>query len=258
MEFIDLCIYSIILFKYFYFCYIIHFVDLLGGIMNNLLISIIYLILSFSLTLFIYKKYGKYGLYSWICVLVIICNIQTVKLADIFGLTISLGNISYGALFLSTDILSEKYGRDAANGATKISFTLMVIFAILMYLFLQYEPGVSDSSQEALITVFNYIPRITIGSLLAYYVSQRCDAYLYNLLKKKYNKVWISNNVSTFISQVIDTIIFVFIAFYGNINVQELLNLMITMIIFKWIIALLDTPFMLLIMKISSEGDKGI
>ena len=52
--------------------------------MNNLLISIIYLILSFSLTLFIYKKYGKYGLYSWICVLVIICNIQTVKLADIF------------------------------------------------------------------------------------------------------------------------------------------------------------------------------
>ena len=75
--------------------------------MNNLLISIIYLILSFSLTLFIYNKYGKYGLYSWICVLVIICNIQTIKLADIFGLTISLGNISYGALFLSTDILSE-------------------------------------------------------------------------------------------------------------------------------------------------------
>ena len=58
--------------------------------------------------------------------------------------------------------------------------------------------------------------------------------------------------------QVIDTIIFVFIAFYGNINVQELLNLMITMIIFKWIIAILDTPFMLLITKISSEGDKGI
>lgn len=68
MKFIDLCIYSIILFKCFYFCYIIHFVDLLGGSMNNLLISIIYLNLSFSLTLFIYKKYGKYGLYSWICV----------------------------------------------------------------------------------------------------------------------------------------------------------------------------------------------
>ena len=130
--------------------------------MNNLLISIIYLILSFSLTLFIYKKYGKYGLYSWICVLVIICNIQTIKLADIFGLTISLGNISYGALFLSTDILSEKYGRDVADGATKISFILMVIFAMLMYLFLQYEPGISDSSQEALITVFNFLELLLV------------------------------------------------------------------------------------------------
>lgn len=82
-----------------------------GSKMNNLFVSLLYLIISFSATLVIYKRFGKFGLYSWMCLLVVICNIQTIKLSEIFGLTISLGNISYGALFLTTDIISEKYGR---------------------------------------------------------------------------------------------------------------------------------------------------
>ena len=76
-----------------------------GSKMNNLFVSLLYLIISFSATLVIYKRFGKLGLYSWMCLLVVICNIQTIKLSEIFGLTISLGNISYGALFLTTDII---------------------------------------------------------------------------------------------------------------------------------------------------------
>ena len=83
------------------------------------------------------------------CLLVVICNIQTIKLSEIFGLTISLGNISYGALFLTTDIISEKYGRSSATEATNLSFVFMILFTILMYLFLQYTPCNSDFSQNA-------------------------------------------------------------------------------------------------------------
>lgn len=223
--------------------------------MNNLVISLLYLILSFFATVIIYKKYGKYGLYGWTCVLVVICNIQTVKLSEIFGLTISLGNISYGALFLTTDILSEKYGKESANNATKLSFILMIMFAIFMYLFLQYKPCDIDSSQDALLTIFNYIPRITISSLTAYYLSQRCDAYLYNKLKCKYNKVWISNNISTFISQLLDTIIFVLFSFIGILSIEEIIELMITMICFKWIIAILDTPFIIFVANIKNNKE---
>ena len=224
--------------------------------MNNLLISIFYLLLSFLVTIFIYKRYGKYGLYCWICILVVICNIQTVKLSELFGLTISLGNISYGALFLSTDILSEKYGKIFANEATKISFFMMIMFTIFMYLFLKYEPCDADFSQESFFTNFNYIPRITIGSLTAYYIGQRCDAYLYSLLKNKYHKIWISNNVSTMVSQTIDTLLFVTIAFAGSLSIKELISLIITMIGFKFIIALLDTPFMLIVSKIKNVKEK--
>lgn len=223
--------------------------------MENIIISAIYLILSFAITIFCYKKYGKYGLYIWMSVLVIICNIQTTKISELFGLTISLGNISYGALFLTTDILTEKYGKNSTYNATKISFMTMAIFALLMYIFLQYKPSKIDFSQDALVTIFSYVPRVTVGSLLAYYISQRCDAFLYSKLKAKYNKVWISNNVSTMISQIVDTLIFVTIAFVGIMNYTEIIDLIITMILFKWVIALLDTPFMILVAKIKDNQE---
>lgn len=221
--------------------------------MTNLIISIIYLLLSFSFTILIYKKYGKIGLFSWICILVVICNIQTIKLSSIFGLNISLGNISYGALFLTNDILSEKYGEKTAKKACELSFVIMIIFSLLMYIFLQYIPSDNDFSQQSFETIFNYIPRVTIGSLVAYYISQRLDVKIYALLKDKYNKVWISNNVSTIVSQIADTFIFVLISFYREISMYELLSLMITMIVFKVIIAIFDTPFMLYACKVKKE-----
>jgi len=187
------------------------------------------------------------------CILVIICNIQTIKIAEVFGLTISLGNISYGALFLTTDILSEKYGKDATLTATKLSLIAMLIFSVFMYIFLQYKPSELDTSHNALLQIFNYIPRVTFASLTSCFLSQRCDAYLYSKLKKKYNKVWISNNVSTIISQTIDTLLFVLLSFLGIMNLEDIIQIIITMLLFKWIIALLDTPFMMLAAKIKNN-----
>lgn len=221
--------------------------------MSNLLISIIYLLLTFSLTVLCFKKYGKIGLYIWMCISVIICNIQTIKITELSGFIISLGNISYGSIFLCSDILSEKYGFEANKTAIKLSFITMIIFTIMMNLFLLYTPADIDTSQNALVTIFKCMPRITIGSLLAYYCSQLCDAVVYKFLKEKFHKVWISNNVSTFISQFIDTIIFVSISFYGTMTSNEIINLMLTMIIFKYIIAILDTPFIILVTKIKNK-----
>jgi len=214
--------------------------------MNNLIISIVYLLLTFFLTVLIYKKTGRVGLYIFMSVSVIISNIETIKLIDFYGVTVSLGNISYGSIFLITDILSEKYGKDDCKKAIRFSFLMMIIFTISMKLFLSYTPSSVDNSNKAFLTIFNYMPRITIASLLAYYVSSNCDAYLYSYLKNKYNKIFISNNLSTFISQIMDTFIFCTISFFNTMSVKSLVSLGLSMLVFKWLIALLDTPFMYL------------
>lgn len=221
----------------------------------NILISVIYLLLSFSLTILCYKKYGKVGLYIWMCISVIICNIQTIKISEIFGLVISLGNISYGSIFLTTDILSEKYGEKDTKQAINLSFLTMIVFTVFMMIFLKYIPSSVDTSQESLETIFSYIPRITIGSMLAYYISQTIDAKTYQFLKNKFNKIWISNNLSTLLSQIIDTLIFVTISFFGIMNSSEIIELILTMILFKIIIAALDTPFIYIASKFKNINE---
>ena len=58
--------------------------------MSNLIISVVYLLLTFSLTVLIYKKFGRAGLYIFMSVSVIISNIETIKLIDFYGITVSL------------------------------------------------------------------------------------------------------------------------------------------------------------------------
>lgn len=210
----------------------------------DILLTIIYLALTFIVTLLCYKFFGKYGLIIWICVCIIMCNIQTVKIGEFLGLTLSLGNILYGAIFLSTDILNHKYGKHWAFHATKLSFIVMIAFCIFMYLFLFFTPSPIDTSQSALEIIFSYVPRITFASLVAYYIGQTCDIHIFQFLKKKFNKLWLSNTGSTAVGQTVDTILFVTIAFAGLIPGNEIIEIILTMIAVKLLIAVCDTPFM--------------
>lgn len=221
----------------------------------NLIIIILYLLVIFFLTVLIYKFTGMGGLFIWIVLNLIICNIQSVKTIEIFGHLISLGNISYSAIFLSTDILNEKYGVKIANKSVYVGFVVIFIFLLAMQITILFIPSNSDISQKGLEIVFNMLPRITIASLFAYVVSQRLATWLYNYLKSKKYKLWIRNNVSTIISQVLDSVLFVFISFLGIFALYDCLDLILTMIFFKVCLAILDTPFMYIASSIDDTNE---
>ena len=223
--------------------------------MLNLIISAIYLLCTFSITCICYKKYGRIGLFVWMCVSTIICNIQAIKVIDLFGFTTSLGNISYGAIFLTTDILSEIYGEKEARKAIVLSFFTLLIFTLSMSLFLKYTPSSVDTTNDSLKVVFDFLPRITFVSLINCILSQMIDAKMYKILKEKYGKLWVSNNGSTIISQLLDTVLFVVIAFGGVIPFINMVEMAITTMLFKVIIALFDTPFLYYVTKIKENGE---
>ncbi len=223
--------------------------------MLNLFISTIYLLCTFSITCICFKKYGRIGLFVWMCVSTIICNIQAIKIIELFGFTTSLGNISYGAIFLTTDILSERYGEKEARKAIVLSFFTLLIFTLSMSLFLKYIPSSIDTTNDALKVVFDFLPRITIASLINCILSQLIDAKMYKILKERFGKLWVSNNGSTIISQLLDTVLFVLIAFGGVIPVVDMIEMGITTLLFKVIIALLDTPFLYYVTHIKENGE---
>ena len=90
--------------------------------------------------------------------------------------------------------------------------------------------------------------------MIAYVVSQNLDVKIFMFLKRKYPKhLWLRNNAGTMISQFVDTIIFITIAFYGTNSLEVLISLIIGQYIVKWIIALSDTPFLYLIKYIYNK-----
>lgn len=221
----------------------------------NELLCVITLVISFTFVILSYKFLGKTGLFLWIAIATIVSNIQTVKLVNIFGIESSLGTILYGSTFLATDILNLKYGKKEAKKTILIGFLTMIVMTVFMSLCLKYKPSSNDFAQQSLITIFTVNIRITIASLIAFAFSQFIDTILFQKLQKKYNKLWLSNNVSTMICQIIDTIIFCMITYYGLVDIHVIFQIMISMYIFKFIIALCDTPYIYIASKIKKVNE---
>lgn len=233
----------------------------------NEVIWIIFALINFIGTTLFYKLYGKTGLFVWIGFGTVIANIQVVKSIEMFGFGATLGNIMYGTLFLATDAVSEKYGHKSAKKAVWLGFLTLISMVIIMQLALVFKPSqdpsmvdYANSMQSSLVNIFNLIPRIALGSLVAYITSQTLDVYLFAKIKEKYNSdklLWIRNNGSTLISQLIDSIIFVSIAFLGDPNypLDVWFDILITTYVIKILVAILDTPFIYMIKKIKPLND---
>ncbi len=212
----------------------------------NEIMWIVMLIVNFLCITLAHKFFGKKGLFAWIVIAAIVANIQVTKTVNIFGMAASLGNIVYATSFLATDILNEYYGNNHAKQGVLIGFFSILSMTVLMNLALVFIPIPEDFAHNSLVTIFSVMPRIALGSMAAYLVSQWHDVWAYSFWKKKTGKIFIANNLSTMVSQAIDTIIFVGIAFIGIFSFSILLEIFITTYVLKVIVAVADTPFVYL------------
>jgi len=214
--------------------------------MSNELLWIGFLLLQFVLLAVTYKMFGLTGLYVWIGFAIVAANIQVVKGVDLFRQGATLGNIMYASIFLATDLINEKYGRKKAQVAVLIGFTMMIAFTLITQMSLLFKPNDFDFAHPHLVAIFELLPRITIGSLVAYLVSQTLDVYLFSKIKARYgskSQLWIRNNGSTLVSQLIDTVIFTFIAFLGAWPLGDVISVMIVSYVIKVATSFADTPF---------------
>jgi len=220
--------------------------------MINELLWIGTLILSLFMVVLSYKLFGKTGLYIWTAMAVILANIQVMKTVQVFGLVTALGNVVYASLFLVTDILNENHTKKDAQKAVWIGFFILISTTILMQLTIQFIPYESKELSDSLTNVFSVLPRIAFASLVAYIISQSHDVWFFAKLKKKHKKklLWLRNNLSTICSQLLDNVIFTLIAFFGVFPWDIILQIFLTSMIMKVIVATCDTPFLYLARKI--------
>lgn len=212
--------------------------------MSNELLFFVTLITSFIGVLLFYKLFGKVGMYCWMVFATVVANIEAAKCVDMFGLSVTLGNVLFSSNFLCTDILHENHGGKTARRAVWVAFGILFVFVGLEQLTLLFKPNDVDMVDSALHTVFGLVPRLALASALTFLCSNMLDTYLYGWWSKKTKQIWIRNNGSTLVSQAVDSVLFSILAFAGVFPWQDVWEIALTTYLIKIIVALCDTPFM--------------
>ena len=217
---------------------------------NEILIILSFIVIYGGVVLF-YRFFGKKGLLAFNVMATILANIEVLILVRAFGIEMTLGNILFASTFLVTDVMSENHSRKDANRAVVISTLCSVFFIFISQMWLLYTPSENDWASGAIRTIFASTPRIVCASLVVYFVSQIVDVWLYHKwwdwCKKKFGDsrkgLWIRNNGSTMITQLLNSFLYTFLAFYGTYEMSSLMSIFVSSYIIFIITSLLDTPF---------------
>lgn len=207
---------------------------------------ILLIIVHFSMTLLAFRLWGKLGLFMAAVISIILANIQVLKQVELFGLNGSMGDVSYIAVYLISDILSENYGKETAKKIVLLGIFSTLSVALTMSLSLKFIPSAYDQGQQALSTIFGFFPRLVFASLCAFWVSQSYDIVAYQFWRKKfpaYRYIWLRNGMSTIVSQIMDNTIFTLVAFWGVFPLDYMAKIFMTSFILRLIISIIDTPF---------------
>lgn len=191
--------------------------------------------------------------------LLIVSNVISIKLFDLGGLAIlPAAAIVYVFTYPLTDVIGEVYGKDAARKTVNAGFITQIFAAIFIYCAILLPPADFFNLQGEFQAILSGSFRIILASLAAYYISQTLDVLIFHKLKQKHGnkKLWLRNNSSTALSQLIDTTIFITIAFYGTMPLTALLGLVAAQYLFKLTVAIVDTPLVYLLVAWCRKKEK--
>ncbi len=179
---------------------------------------------------------------------IISANILGTKIIQLWFVTASVGIFMYPVTFLITDIVEEVFGKEKVKGFVCAGFVSVILAMLYVIVSVNLPPAPRYPHNEAFLKVFNPSIRIMLASMTAFILSQFHDIWAFNFWKEKTSGrfLWLRNNASTVISQLIDTTIFMFIAFYmatPKYTVDFIITLIIPYYILKVVVALFDTPF---------------
>lgn len=188
-------------------------------------------------------------LLSTFIALIVVSNVITGKLIQVGRFTLPGATLFYPFTFLLTDIVGEIWGKERGFRLVLWGFYgNMILLLGSVFILWAPAPGFFEH-QDAYRVVLGATPRIVLGSMVAYLVSQYHDVWSFAFWKEKTRgkHKWLRNNLSTMVSQLMDTGIFTLIAFYGVVPNPALLQIATSQYLFKFLIALIDTPFFYMI-----------
>jgi uncharacterized integral membrane protein (TIGR00697 family) len=182
--------------------------------------------------------------------------------ADHLSFSLSVGVIPWPVIFVTTDIINEYYGVKGVRFLSVITAALISFAFIIFYFAIHTSPdtaywqtsnvkaGVPDM-QAAYTAIFGQGMNIIIGSLAAFLVGQIADAFIFRRIKFMTGEkgIWMRATLSTLVSQLIDSFVVTYIAFYlfKGVSFGQCTAWALTSYTYKFVIAILFTPVVYII-----------
>ena len=197
------------------------------------------------------NRNGELSPFVIVAVLFIMCyvvsNLMAVKVIGFFGLFyFDAGTITFPLAYMLGDVLTEIWGYRTARKTIILAFlcNIFVVVCTQIGVWLP-SPDYLDVTSSAYDTVFNYVPRIVVGSLTGFLLGELSNAWLMDKIKSrtKGKHLWIRTIGSSIVGYMFDTVPFVLIAFLGVLTTRDLLLMIISQYLMKLAIeAFFGTP----------------
>lgn len=175
------------------------------------------------------------------------------------GFNMTAGVLLWPVVFIFTDVLNEYYGKRGIRLLSFLTVGLISYGFIMIYLAMSVAPaaswigsksGVGVSNMDvAFNAIFGQGLRIILGSICAFLIGQLVDVWVFQRIRKVTGekKIWLRATGSTLVSQLIDSYVVLFIAFYGQFSMGQILAFGLVAYIYKFIVAIASTPIIYLV-----------
>jgi queuosine precursor transporter len=174
----------------------------------------------------------------------LISNVASAKVTQVGALTVDGGTVLFPLSYIFGDILTEVYGYGRSRKVIWIGFGAGLLMSLVLILVGALPPAPDWHNQAAYEQILGLTPRIVLASLVAYWVGEFANSWLMAKLKiaTQGRHLWLRTISSTLVGQVLDTGLFVIIAFGGTFPNALVLTLIISNYVLKCGIEILCTP----------------
>jgi uncharacterized integral membrane protein (TIGR00697 family) len=177
-------------------------------------------------------------------VVLLISNLVAQKICRIGPLTLSGAELLFPITYIFGDIFTEVYGYAASRRAIWIGFFASALLSVMGAIVVALPPAPGWRNQAAFATVFGFIPRLVVASLIAYWAGEFTNSYTLAKMKLLTQGRWLWTRTvgSTVTGQAVDTATVVLIAFLGKAPWRTLFALIVSAYVTKVIYESLATP----------------
>lgn len=229
--------------------------------MNEALL-VLQVILFFGMVLLVYRIFGRTGLYCWTAIATILANIEVLIQVHAFGMDMTLGNVMFASTFLVTDVLSEIYGKKKAQKGVWVGIATSLTFILVSQSWLMFTPNEYDFAMPSFRTLFSNTPRLIAASFVVYLIVQQFDVWIYHkwwalttrLFGDEHKFLWLRNNGSTLLSQLLNAVLYTFFAFYGMMDNEVIWSLVWSTYAIFVVTSICDTPVVYLCRWMKERG----